>query len=106
MRHLYQNNNFVTRFKLFFVKNLIIHLKLDTNKCYDRLLNKNVIDIDFDTLFEVERQLNFWTNNSIEEPHISIDMNYFLDLEFDECKEKELLRLLLRKFPVLEELRN
>jgi len=28
MRHLYQNNNFVTKFKLFFVKYLIIHLKL------------------------------------------------------------------------------
>jgi hypothetical protein len=84
---------------------LVIHLKLDTNKCYDRLLNKNIVDVDFDTLFEMERQLNFWTTNSIEETHISIDMNYFLDLEFDERKEKELLRILLREFPDLDKLR-
>jgi len=85
---------------------LVIHLKLDTNKCYDRLLNRNIIDVDFDTLFEIDRQLDYWINNSIEEQHITIDMNYFLDLEFDERKEKELLRMLLRKFEFLEDLRN
>lgn len=36
MRHLYQNNNFVTKFKLFYVKCLIIHLKL-------LKMNKNVL---------------------------------------------------------------
>lgn len=85
---------------------LVIHLNLDSNKCYDRLLNKNIVDVEFDTLFEINRQLNFWINNSITEPHITIDMNYFLDLEFDESKEKELLRVLLKQFPFLEELRN
>lgn len=85
---------------------LVIHLKLNTNKCYDRLLNKNIIDVEFDTLFEIDRQLKYWIDNSIEEPHITIDMDYFLDLEFDERKEKELLRILLRSFPNLEELRK
>lgn len=85
---------------------LVIHLNLDSNKCYDRLLNKNIVDVEFDTLFEINRQLNFWIKNSITEPHITIDMNYFLDLEFDESKEKELLRILLKRFPFLEELRN
>ena len=85
---------------------MIIHLKLNTNKCYDRLLNQNVVDVEFDTLFEIDRQMDFWVKNSISEPHITIDMNYFLELDFDERKEKELLRLLLKEFPSLEELRN
>lgn len=82
---------------------LVIYLKLNTNKCYERLLNENKIEIDYETLLENNRQLTFWMENSITEPNVTIDMNYFLELEFDERKEKELVRHLMRHVPFFEE---
>jgi hypothetical protein len=90
---------------------LIIYLKLDTNKCFERVLNHKIISdvtsggniIDFDFLMEMQRQLTHWVENgNINEEHLIIDMNKYLELEFDERLEKELLRQLIKEFPFLE----
>lgn len=92
----------------------ILYLKMNTNKCFERILNHEISlnthenIIDYELLMEIQRQLTHWVenNNVVGNEHITIDMNKFLEIESDERYEKELIRYLLKELPSLEGLRK
>lgn len=98
---------------------MIIYLKSNTNKCFERVLNGKVFSertedsiVDFEYLLEIQRQLTHWfenennIKNETDPDFLTIDMNKYLEIDFDERLEKDLLRYVLREFPFLESVRT
>lgn len=81
---------------------LIIYLKSDINKCFERLIEQNHIFINFDLLESLEKKYNQWIykkyndnkENNSKTKVVIIDMEKYNDINNNDKSRKELEELL------------